>query len=133
MPWHHQYIGNPVLTWIFNLNKANKSNISDTHSGFRAFTREAYDKMRTDLKTTGMEFASEMLEVAIKNNLKIAEVPITYYSRPEGSAPNLSSFSDGWRHLKHISFEGTYSSISNTWIYFICIGNAVGAFDMGSF
>ena len=58
--------------------------------------------MRTDLKTTGMEFASEMLEVAIKNNLKIAEVPITYYPRPEGSAPNLSSFSDGWRHLKHI-------------------------------
>ena len=100
MPWHHQYIGNPVLTWIFN--KANKSNLSDTHSGFRAFTKEAYDKIRTDLKTTGMEFASEMLEVAIKNNLKIAEVPITYYPRPEGSEPNLSSFSDGWRHLKHI-------------------------------
>jgi len=58
--------------------------------------------MRTDLKTTGMEFASEMLEVAIKNNLKIAEVPITYYPRLEGSEPNLSSFSDGWRHLKHI-------------------------------
>ena len=100
MPWHHQYIGNPFLTWIFN--RANKSNLSDTHSGFRAFTKEAYDKIKTDLKTTGMEFASEMLEVAIKNNLKIAEVPITYYPRPEGSAPNLSSFSDGWRHLKHI-------------------------------
>ena len=100
MPWHHQYIGNPFLTWLFN--KANKSNLSDTHSGFRAFTREAYDKMRTDLRTTGMEFASEMLEVAIKNNLKIAEVPITYYLRPEGSEPNLSSFSDGWRHLRHI-------------------------------
>ena len=64
MPWHHQYIGNPFLTWIFN--RANKSNLSDTHSGFRAFTREAYDKMRTDLKTTGMEFASEMLEIGIR-------------------------------------------------------------------
>ncbi|NMX21183.1 hypothetical protein C5S30_01825 [ANME-1 cluster archaeon GoMg4] len=64
MPWHHQYIGNPFLTWIFN--RANRSNISDTHSGFRGFTREAYDKMRTDLKKTGMEFASEMLEVGIK-------------------------------------------------------------------
>ena len=64
MPWHHQYIGNPFLTWLFN--KANKSNLSDTHSGFRAFTKEAYDKMRTDLKTTGMEFASEMLEVGIR-------------------------------------------------------------------
>jgi len=58
--------------------------------------------MRTDLKTTGREFASEMLEVAIKNNLKITEVPITYYPRPEGSEPNLSSFLDCWRHLKHI-------------------------------
>ena len=66
MPWHHQYIGNPFLTWIFNLNNANKSNLSDTHSGFRAFTREAYEKMRTDLKTTGMEFASEMLEIGIR-------------------------------------------------------------------
>ena len=60
------------------------------------------DKMRPDLKTTGMEFASEMLEVSIQKGLRIAEVPITYYPRPEGSEPNLSSFSDGWRHLKHI-------------------------------
>jgi len=100
MPWHHQYIGNPFLTRLFN--KANKSTISDTHSGYRAFTREAYEKIRTGLKTTGMEFASEMLEISIMHGLRIAEVPITYYPRPEGSAPNLHSFSDGWRHLKHI-------------------------------
>jgi len=100
MPWHHRYIGNPFLTWIFN--RANNSNLSDTHSGFRAFTRDAYEKMRTDLRTRGMEFASEMLEVAIKNDLRIAEVPITYYPRPEGSEPNLNSFLDGWRHLRHI-------------------------------
>ena len=98
MPWHHQYIGNPFLTWIFN--RAHGSNISDTHSGFRAFTREAYEKIRTDLKTTGMEFASEMLEVSIMKNLRIAEVPITYYPRVGEST--LHSFSDGWRHLKHI-------------------------------
>jgi len=61
MPWYHQYIGNPFLTWIFN--KANKSNISDTHTGFRAFTREAYEKMRTDLRTTGMEFARRCLRL----------------------------------------------------------------------
>ena len=98
MPWHHQYIGNPFLTWIFN--RAHGSNISDTHSGFRAFTRGAYEKIRTDLKTTGMEFASEMLEVSIMKNLRIAEVPITYYPRVGEST--LHSFSDGWRHLKHI-------------------------------
>ena len=43
MPWHHQYIGNPFLTWLFN--RANKSNLSDTHSGFRAFTREASERI----------------------------------------------------------------------------------------
>ncbi|MCK4527252.1 glycosyltransferase family 2 protein, partial [candidate division WOR-3 bacterium] len=100
MPWHHQYIGNPVLTWIFN--RANKSNLSDTHSGFRAFTREAYEKMRTDLKATGMEFATEMLEIGIKKSLRIVEVPITYYPREGESESTLHSFSDGWRHLKHI-------------------------------
>ena len=98
MPWHHQYIGNPFLTWIFN--RAHGSNISDTHSGFRAFTRGAYEKIRTDLKTTGMEFASEMLEVSIMKNLRIAEVPITYYPRVGEST--LHSLPDGWRHLKHI-------------------------------
>ncbi len=98
MPWHHQYIGNPFLTWIFN--RAHRSNISDTHSGFRAFTREAYEKIRTDMKTTGMEFASEMLEASIMKNLMIAEVPITYYPRVGEST--LHSLPDGWRHLKHI-------------------------------
>jgi hypothetical protein len=83
---------------IFNFNRANKSNLSDTHSGFRAFTREAYKKMRTNLKTTGMEFASEMLEIGIKKSLRIVEVPITYYPREGGSEstnpiiPTLSVF-----------------------------------------
>ncbi|MCK4476111.1 MAG: glycosyltransferase family 2 protein [Methanophagales archaeon] len=102
MPWHHQYIGNPVLTWIFN--RANKSTISDTHSGFRGFTKGAYEKMRTDLKASGMEFATEMLEIGIMKSLRIAEVPITYYPR-EGSRPNLNWISDGWRHLRHIISE----------------------------
>lgn len=98
MPWHHQYIGNPFLTWIFN--RVHGSNISDTHSGFRAFTRDTYEKIRTDLKTTGIGFASEMLEVSIMKNLRIAEVPITYYPRVGEST--LHSLPDGWRHLKHI-------------------------------
>lgn len=98
MLWHHQYIGNPILTWIFN--RAYKSNISDAHSGFRAFTRSAYEKMRVNFHTTGMEFASEMIELAIMNKLRIYEIAIIYYPR-EGES-TLHSFSDGWRHLKYI-------------------------------
>lgn len=94
MPWLHQYIGNPVLTGLLNFMFGLKS--SDAHSGLRAFTRDAYGRMR--LQTTGMEFASEMVINAARAKLKVAEVPITYYPR-EGES-KLRSFRDGWRHLR---------------------------------
>src|SRR5206468_5052255 len=69
---------------------------SDAHSGFRAFTKDAYRRMR--LQTTGMEFASEMVINAARAKLKVAEVPIIYY--PRGGESKLRSFRDGWRHLR---------------------------------
>lgn len=94
MPLLHRYIGNPLLTKI--LNRLFKIEISDAHCGMRAFTKEAYEKL--NLKTGGMEFASEMIVEAARKNLKIKEVPITYYPRITPS--KLHSFSDGWRHLR---------------------------------
>jgi len=94
MPKLHRYLGNPVLTGILNL--LFRAGVSDAHCGMRAFTREAYQQM--ELQTTGMEFASEMVINATKVNLKIAEVPITYYPRKGES--KLNSFPDGWRHLR---------------------------------
>ena len=94
MPWHHRYIGNPILTKI--LNWLFKIGISDTHCGMRAFTKAAYEKM--NLRTGGMEFASEMIVEAARKNLRMKEVPITYYPRITPS--KLHSFSDGWRHLR---------------------------------
>jgi glycosyltransferase involved in cell wall biosynthesis len=94
MPWLHRYVGNPVLTGILNFMFGLKS--SDAHSGYRAFTKEAYRRMR--LQTTGMEFASEIVINAARANLKVAEVPITYY--PRGGESKLRSFRDGWRHLR---------------------------------
>jgi hypothetical protein len=94
MPWLHRYIGNPILTGLLNFMFGLKS--SDAHSGLRAFTTDAYRRMR--LRTTGMEFASEMVINAARAKLKVAEVPITYYPR-EGES-KLRSFRDGWRHLR---------------------------------
>ncbi|KKH49654.1 glycosyltransferase family 2 protein [Methanosarcina sp. 1.H.A.2.2] len=94
MPWLHQYIGNPILTGMLNF--LFKTKISDAHCGMRAFTKEALEKM--DLKTHGMELASEMIIEAAKSGLKIKEVPITYYSRKAPS--KLRSFQDGWRHVR---------------------------------
>jgi glycosyltransferase involved in cell wall biosynthesis len=94
MPFMHRHIGNPALSYLLNL--FFHTSLSDTNSGFRAIKKAELKKM--DLKTTGMEFASEMIIKAAKNNLKIAEVPITYYPRVGQS--KLKSFSDGWRHLR---------------------------------
>ena len=94
MPKLHRYLGNPVLTGILNV--LFRSGVSDAHCGMRSFTREAYQQM--ELQTTGMEFASEMVIKAIKTDLKIKEIPITYYPRKGES--KLNSFRDGWRHLR---------------------------------
>jgi predicted CopG family antitoxin len=94
MPWLHRYIGNPLLTgtlnWLF------RTNISDAHCGMRAITRDAYEKL--DMKSEGMEFASEMIIEAARKKLRISEVPITYYPRQTPS--KLHSWGDGWRHLR---------------------------------
>jgi len=95
MPFLHRYIGNPLLTFFFNL--FFKMSVSDVHCGFRAIKREALERL--ELKTDGMEFASEMLLEACKKGLRIEEVPINYYRR-KNPVSKLRSFHDGWRHMK---------------------------------
>ncbi|MGI8868244.1 MAG: glycosyltransferase family 2 protein [Mycobacteriales bacterium] len=94
MPALHRYLGNPVLTWILNLLFGLRS--SDAHSGMRAFTRSAIERM--NLRCDGMEFASEIVIAGARSQLKIAEVPITYRARIGES--KLRSWRDGWRHLR---------------------------------
>jgi len=96
MPWLHRYIGNPILTGLLNL--FFRTGISDAHCGMRALRRDVLPRL--DLRTTGMEFASEMVIRASKENLRIAEFPIEYH--PRGGESKLSSFRDGWRHLRFL-------------------------------
>lgn len=103
MPALHRYIGNPLLTWIMNF--LFKTNISDSHSGMRAFKKDVLSKIK--LVCPGMEFASEMLIEVARKNLRIAEVPITYY--PRRGQSKLKSFRDGWRHLRFmLLYSPTY-------------------------
>lgn len=97
MPALHQYIGNPLLTKM--LNTLFNSEYSDTHCGMRAFTKDALHKM--NLTAPGMEFAVEMVIEAREKNLNIKEIPISYKKRGGGEA-KLSSFTDGWRHVKYM-------------------------------
>lgn len=94
MPWLHRYIGNPVLSGFLNL--LYRSGVHDAHCGMRALRRDSLPRLR--LRSTGMEFASEMVVRAVKEELRVSEFDIDY--RPRAGESKLSSFRDGWRHLK---------------------------------
>ncbi|WP_318367000.1 glycosyltransferase family 2 protein [Enterobacter sp.] len=96
MPPLHRYLGNPLLSGIARV--LYHSPIHDFHCGMRAFTREAFQKMST--RSTGMEFASEMIINAHRAGLIIQEVPIKLYPDKRNRPPHLRSFRDGWRHLR---------------------------------
>jgi glycosyltransferase involved in cell wall biosynthesis len=96
MPWLHRYVGNPVLTGVLNL--FFRTGVSDAHCGMRGFRRDILPTL--DLRTTGMEFASEMVIRASKEHLDIRQLPIEYH--PRGGESKLSSFRDGWRHLRFL-------------------------------
>src|ERR1700689_474220 len=96
MPWLHRYVGNPLLTGVLNL--FFRTGVRDAHCGMRALRRDVLETL--DLRTTGMEFASEMVIRAAKEHLAIAEVDIEYH--PRGGESKLSSFRDGWRHLRYL-------------------------------
>ncbi len=98
MSWHHKYIGNPVLTGLLNL--FFRSGIGDAHCGLRGLTREAFNGLR--LRTTGMEFASEMVVKAAALGLKMTEVPTVLNPDGRSRPPHLRSFRDGWRHLRFL-------------------------------
>jgi glycosyltransferase involved in cell wall biosynthesis len=96
MPWLHRYVGNPVLTAVLNL--FFRTGVSDAHCGMRALRKDVLPRL--DLRTTGMEFASEMVIRAAKEKLDIREFPIEYH--PRAGHSKLSSFRDGWRHLRFL-------------------------------
>ena len=96
MPWLHRYVGNPILSGVLNL--FFRTGVRDAHCGMRAVRRSVLPQL--DLRTTGMEFASEMVIRASKQNLRIEQFPIEYH--PRGGESKLSSFRDGWRHLRFL-------------------------------
>ncbi len=99
MPWLHRYLGNPVLSFIGRL--LFRTRVGDFHCGLRGFDREAVRSL--DLRTPGMEFASELVVKASLAGWRIAEVPTTLHPDGRGGrAPHLRSWRDGWRHLRFL-------------------------------
>jgi voltage-gated potassium channel Kch len=109
MPPLHRWLGNPVLSFLGRL--FFQVPVSDFHCGIRGFRREAVKPL--DLRTTGMEFASEMVVKASLFGLRIAEIPVTL--RPDGRSrpPHLRTWRDGWRHLRFLLIY------SPRWLYLV--------------
>ena len=109
MPWKNRYIGNPVLTWVGRI--LFRCPAKDFHCGLRGIKKEAF--LRMDLRTTGMEYASEMVIKANLFGMKIAEVPTTLSKDGRSRPPHLLPWRDGWRHLRFMLL------FSPRWLFFI--------------
>lgn len=98
MPLLHRYLGNPVLTAVGRLFFHSPS--KDFHCGIRAFRKESYEKMA--IRSTGMEFASEMVVKASLLRMRVSEVPTTLSPDGRSHPPHLRTWHDGWRHLRFL-------------------------------
>lgn len=108
MPPLHKYLGNPVLSWIGRV--LFPSHIRDFHCGLRGFSRRAI--LGLGLRTTGMEFASEIVVKATLAGLRVSEVPTTLKKDGRSRPPHLRSWRDGWRHLRFLLI------FSPKWLFF---------------
>jgi glycosyltransferase involved in cell wall biosynthesis len=109
MPWKNRYIGNPILTWVGRA--LFKCPAKDFHCGLRGFRKDAF--VRMDLRTTGMEFASEMVIKANLLGMRIIEVPTTLAKDGRSRPPHLRPWRDGWRHLRFMML------FSPRWLFLI--------------
>ena len=99
MPWHHKYVGNPILSGLLGVLFG--TTIGDSQCGMRGFRKDVYRRM--DLRTTGMEFASEFVIKAARLGVRMCEIPITLWPDKRGRPPHLRTFRDGWRHLRFMA------------------------------
>lgn len=95
MPFLNKYLGNPFLSMVARV--FFKIQIGDFHCGLRGIKKNVYDNL--NLKSTGMEFASEMIVKAAILNFKITEIPTVLRKPPFERTPHLKPFRDGFRHL----------------------------------
>lgn len=138
MPFLHRRVGTPTLNFIINFLYGDKDKkVYDCNSGFRCFRRESF--LKWNIKSTGMEFASEMLVKALKHNARISNVPIKLHPAPQGRIPHLKTWRDGMRHLLQILSEAPEFFFKAGRLLFIasfigiCVGLLWGPFSIKGF
>jgi hypothetical protein len=120
MPFLHRYLGNPALSWLGRL--LFRIPIGDFHCGLRGFNRESIQDL--NLRTTGMEFASEMVVAASLRGLNIREVPTTLAKDGRSRPPHLNTWRDGWRHLRFLMLHSPRWTFGYPGIALVATGSA---------
>ncbi len=118
----HRFLGNPVLSWLGRL--FFKSPIRDFHCGMRAFQKDAIERLQ--LRSGGMEFASEMIVKATLFRLALTEIPTTLSPDGRGRPPHLRAWRDGWRHLRFLLLYSPRWLFLYPGIFLSVLGVAVG-------
>ena len=122
MPALHRYVGNPVLSTVGRL--FFRSRVGDFHCGLRGFDREAV--LALDLRTTGMEFASEMVVKATLYGLPVSEVPVQLRRDGRSRPPHLRSWRDGWRHLRFLLLYSPRWLFLYPGLFLVLVGTLLG-------
>jgi glycosyltransferase involved in cell wall biosynthesis len=130
MPFLHRYLGTPVINWIINLLYAKETKVRDSNSGFRCFLKSSY--LKWDIRSTGMEFASELLIKSLIHGAKTSNVPVSLYPDKPGRIPHLKTWRDGMRHLLRILlyspnlFQRVGLTITGIFLIFLISGYILG-------
>jgi hypothetical protein len=122
MPFKNRYLGNPVLSGIGRLFV--RSPAGDFHCGIRGFSVDAFRRM--DLRTTGMEFASEMVIKATLGGMRITEVPTELHKDGRNRPPHLRPWRDGWRHLRFMLLYSPNWLFLYPGLALLAVGTALG-------
>lgn len=123
MPFKNRYLGNPVLSWVGRV--LFDVPARDFHCGLRAFTKDAFRRM--NVRTPGMEFASEIVIKATLKQMRIAEVPIKLWPDGRSRPPHLRPWRDGWRHLRFMMCLSPRWTLFIPGIMLLGLGLLVGA------
>ena len=98
MKFWHRYLGTPLISLLGR--KKYKIPVKDFNCGLRGYKTEKIRNL--EYRTTGMEYATEMLIKSKKAGLRIIEIPINFYKDKRKKASHLNTIKDGIKHIKVI-------------------------------
>ncbi len=74
-----------ILWW------AQEPRLTDVGCTYRAIWREAWDKIRDEVTSTGPAFSPEMMIETLRARLRVIEIPVSYHARAGGESKHSES------------------------------------------